>query len=147
MNDKTGGKQGELVAETKIKRNPDGTFPKGKTGNPKGRPRERSLTTQLKDALKEREKKTGKPYDELLVNRLLERAISVGDMKAIQMIWERLEGKPKQTHEHSGVDGDPIEHTHKVEKLRLEITRMNNEWFEADEDEDEEADSEQIEGA
>jgi len=145
MNDKTGEKQASPDTENKIERNSDGTFPKGKTGNPNGRPREKSLTTQLKEALKQNEKNTGQPYDALLVNRLLERAISQGDMKAIQMIWERLEGKPKQTHEHSGVDGDPIEHTHKVEKLRLEITRMNNEWFETDEDE--EADSEQIEGA
>jgi len=130
MNDKTGDKQASPDTENKIERNPDGTFPKGKTGNPNGRPREKSLTTQLKEALKQNEKNTGQPYDALLVNRLLERAISQGDMKAIQMIWERLEGKPKQTHEHSGVDGDPLENSLKVEKLRLEIKRMNSEWFE-----------------
>jgi hypothetical protein len=109
-------------------RNPDGTFPKGKSGNPKGRPKGKSLTNQLREALREIEANTGEQYDVLLVKRLLDKAISKGDMKAIQMIWERLEGKPTQQHEHSGLNGDPIAMKHEYEVMLAEIDNMDNLW-------------------
>lgn len=137
MEKKTGGKQDKKKPKQEKERNPDGTFPKGKSGNPNGRPREKSLTTLLKEALKQIEKATGEQYDVLLVKRLLEKAISKGDMKAIQMIWERLEGKPKQSIELGGIDGDPIEYNVRMTKLREQVTRMNEEWFVVDEEEEE----------
>lgn len=137
MEKKTGGKQDKKKPKQETERNPDGTFPKGKSGNPNGRPREKSLTTLLKEALKNIEGVTGEQYDVLLVKRLLEKAISKGDMKAIQMIWERLEGKPKQSIEMSGIDGDPIEYNVQMTKLREQVTRMNEEWFIKDEEEEE----------
>lgn len=120
MGEKTGEKQGE--------RNEDGTFVAGKSGNPKGRPKGKSLTTQLREALKQKESTTDTPFDVLLVRRLMKKAIDEGDMKAIQMVWDRLEGKPKQTHEHSGIGGDPIAMKHEYDTMLLEIENMDNLW-------------------
>lgn len=45
---------------------------------------------------------SGKTYTEMLVARVLDLALSRGDMDAIEFIWDRLEGKVTQSVEHSG---------------------------------------------
>lgn len=73
-------------------------FKPGKSGNPKGRPPKRNcLTSLLKDAVQEtcpqdKEKRT---WSEILTERLLKMA-SKGDLRAMRLIFEYVEGKPKQ---------------------------------------------------
>lgn len=84
-------------------------FKPGQSGNPKGRPRgARGLSTILKEALKEIAKgKTGKPlldpetgepltWETALIKRIIDKAIIKGDQKTIEMVFDRLEGKPRQ---------------------------------------------------
>mgnify|MGYP003393555306 CR=1 FL=1 len=84
-------------------------FKPGQSGNPKGRPKgQRQLSTILKEALKEIAKgKTGKPlldpetgealtWEAALIKRIIDKAIIKGDQKTIEMIFDRIEGKPRQ---------------------------------------------------
>lgn len=85
----------ELVAKP-------GTFMKGTDSrrNTRGRPPRRSLTAHLEDAITDDARKK-------IMMRVRE-AAKHGDMKAIEFIFDRLEGKPRQAVEHSGPDGTAI---------------------------------------
>lgn len=78
----------------------------------KGRPKGKTITTQLREALnsksfvkqllKNSSKKIkqsfeGKTAQELLIIRLSQLAIDKGDIKAIQLIMNYVDGAPKQT--------------------------------------------------
>lgn len=73
-------------------------------GRPKG---SRSLSTILREMLDEsievieNGKKTKKQFKDVLIRKLLKKA-NDGDMRAIQEIFDRVEGKSKQEIEHSG---------------------------------------------
>jgi len=74
----------------------------GQSGNPAGRPKgSLNLTTVLKHFLKEKieVEKDGKiiklSKDKVLILKLIEKAIK-GDIKAIEKVWDRIEGKPIQ---------------------------------------------------
>lgn len=78
-------------------RNPDGTFKKGFSGNPAGAPHGyKKLTTLLTEALAKIANDKGETFDELLVKRVIKNAIDKGDMRAIEHIWDRREGKAVQ---------------------------------------------------
>ena len=70
----------------------------GQSGNPKGRPKKKySLVSLLKEALEklcpaDKKKRT---WAEVLTESLLVKAAK-GDMTAQKIIWEYIEGKPKQ---------------------------------------------------
>ncbi len=90
-----------------IKRNPDGTFPEGVSGNPAGKPKGvRHLSTLLEEAIRRVAEDTGTPEDVAIVKKVIEKAKG-GDMKAIEHIWDRLEGKAPQTIDIT-TDGDKI---------------------------------------
>lgn len=83
-------------------------FKPGQSGNPKGKPRGlKSISTQLKEALREYAKrKDGSPlivdgkeqtWQDALIMRIIEKAIVRGDFKTINMLIDRLEGKPSQS--------------------------------------------------
>jgi hypothetical protein len=55
------------------------------------------LTTKLEDALTALSDDKKTRYDELLVRRVLRKAIVEGDMRAIEHIWDRTEGKATQS--------------------------------------------------
>jgi hypothetical protein len=100
--------------------NPTASWSKGQSGNPNGRPKGVSLNELLLEALegehrtykvdpKTKKKKLVKTkYAILVVKRLLDKAISDGDMKALKEIFDRVEGKSVQPI--SGPDGGPLEH-------------------------------------
>lgn len=72
-------------------------FKKGQSGNPKGRPKGSiSLLSILKKQLRKRtiDKKYRNAY--LLVQKTLDKAIVDGDNAQIKLIWDYLEGMPKQ---------------------------------------------------
>ena len=50
------------------------------------------LTTKLEEALKRIGDGNSEPYDELLIKRVMRKAIVDGDMRAVELIWDRLEG-------------------------------------------------------
>lgn len=86
------------------------SFKKGESGNPKGRPKGQSLTSILQDAVDRKISKTD-PLSGLKKKVTISKALAYsviskglkGDIKAINMIFDRLEGKPKQSIE---MDGD-----------------------------------------
>ena len=105
----------------------DTRFKKGQSGNPKGRPKGTtgavSITGLVREELKKcPEGEDKKTYADLVVKRILAKAIKDGNDKMIEKIWAYMDGLPKQPHEFSGKDGDPLtillgEISHKREVL------------------------------
>jgi len=73
-------------------------FKKGESGNPNGRPKDSfSLITILKAELQKcPEGQDRKTYADLLIQRILKKAISDGDDAQIKNILQYIEGMPKQ---------------------------------------------------
>lgn len=95
--------QNEPVNDGEIKdngRNPDGTIKPGTVLNPKGKPPgTRHMTTLLKEYLKSSAKTSdGKTITlaEAIVRKVTDKAIR-GNDKSIEMIWNHLDGKPKES--------------------------------------------------
>jgi hypothetical protein len=89
--------------------NPENVLPyrlqKGETANPHGRPKgSKNLSTILREMLQKdveivnedgsREKM---PLQYVLVRRLIRQAVNHDNLKAIQEIFDRVEGKPQQS--------------------------------------------------
>lgn len=73
-------------------------FQPGQSGNPKGRPKgSRNLSAILKDMLDQDVEEDGEmvKFSDAIVKRLIQKA-NKGDIKAIQEIFDRTEGKAKQ---------------------------------------------------
>ena len=92
------------VADTTAKKKKGGLgkpFKKGKSGNPKGRPvGSLSITTEIKRALEripkdQRENK--RTYLELLIMKILDKAIKDGDNQMMRAIWNYVDGMPRQS--------------------------------------------------
>ena len=85
-------------------RNPDGTFKQGVSGNPAGKPPgTKHLTTKLWEYLEKVAKdKDGNPdpeqktYADKLVERIILETIARGNTSLIQMVYDRIDGKPDQ---------------------------------------------------
>lgn len=74
----------------------------GQSGNSKGRPVGcRSMTTLVREALESGlGLNTSKSLQDLLVQRILDKAINKGDTRMIQIIWEHLDGRPNKKSDH-----------------------------------------------
>ena len=71
-------------------------FMPGKSGNPAGRPRTRGLLNALKTAIQE-VGTDGRSVEEQLADALIEEALrGTHRLPAIQTIFDRLEGRPRQ---------------------------------------------------
>lgn len=77
-------------------------FKEGESGNPAGRPKgSKNLSTILKEMLSEEievnidGEKTKKKFADIIVRKLVKKAHD-GDLRAIQEIFDRTEGKAKQ---------------------------------------------------
>src|SRR5262249_55634659 len=69
----------------------------GQSGNPAGRPKSRTLSEHLRDRLKEQfPSRSDATYGRMVAEALVDRAIN-GDVMAIREVYDRVEGKPKQT--------------------------------------------------
>jgi len=69
----------------------------GQSGNPVGRPKSRTLSEHLRDRLKEQfPGRSDATYGRMVAEALVDRAIN-GDVMAIREVYDRVEGKPKQT--------------------------------------------------
>lgn len=92
--------QNTVISEKKQEDKYPHRFKKGVSGNPAGRPKGiKNMTTLLKEQLERIHEGSGKTYGLLVMERLLEIALKKGNLKAIEMIMNRLEGLPKQYHE------------------------------------------------
>lgn len=78
-------------------------FKPGESGNPEGKePGTKNFTTLVREALDqiaEGKDDKGQPfsatYKQLLIKRILNKAISQGDTRMIELVWNYLDGKPK----------------------------------------------------
>jgi len=87
----------ENNGEIMVERNPDGTIKSGCL-NPKGKPKgARSLTTLLREALIRVGNDKGERFDELLIKKVLDKALVEGDNKMIELAFNYIDGKPLQT--------------------------------------------------
>lgn len=88
-------------------------FPPGVSGNPAGKPKgTKNFTTLVREALaKLATDKDGKPmnesYEALLIKRILNKAISEGNPRMIELLWNYLDGKPPQKLD-LGVDKESL---------------------------------------
>lgn len=81
--------------EIMVKRDEKGKLLTGSILNPKGKPRG---VKHLSSILQEKIINTAD--GEVILNKVIEMA-KAGDMRAIELVWERLEGKSNQPIEHS----------------------------------------------
>lgn len=76
-------------------------FPKGTSGNPAGRPKGLSLVAELRKELAKKAHGTNIPLKTMVAARLVQMALA-GDVPAIKVCFEYVDGKPAQPVEHSG---------------------------------------------
>ena len=76
-------------------RNNKGQFKKGKSGNPSGRPKNQTFTKQLRMFMNELDPVMGVQRLEYIVSVLFSKACE-GDLSAIKMIMDRVDGLPTQ---------------------------------------------------
>lgn len=105
------------------------SFKKGQSGNPKGRPAgKRNLSSLLKEALQklavnpntgEKILLDGKEltYQDLLVQQILAKGIVKGNDKTIELIFDRLEGKPRQKIDFNDESDDREDRFADIRKL------------------------------
>jgi hypothetical protein len=81
-------------------------FKEGESGNPNGRPKgSRNLSTILKEMLEEEVevnidgKKERRQFKDVIIRKLIKKA-NDGDLRAIQEVFDRTEGKSKQEIRH-----------------------------------------------
>ena len=80
------------------------TFCKGDPNiNRAGRPPAgETLTDRLRDALSKRYKGEEKTIHEKVIEKLIEKAIEDGDIRALEYLWDRIDGKIKEQVAHDG---------------------------------------------
>lgn len=98
-----------------ISRKPDGTFQKGVSGNPKGRPRF-SIVSLLREKLAEIPEGEKTTVASKLVDEIIIKAIKEKDAAMMKDIIDRIDGKPKQAIVGSDDEEDaPVRVTVKYE--------------------------------
>jgi hypothetical protein len=101
-----------------VRGNPDKTLPHrwqpGQSGNPGGRPKRRLIDELLEELLLTEDSKVA----EAIARALLAKA-KRGDLRAVQLVVERVQGRPKQAMELSGSGLDGL-----VEAIRAARQRV-----------------------
>lgn len=79
-------------------------FKPGVSGNPSGRPKKKLVDQSLTELLEATDSEQALALAKVLLAKALD-----GDVKALQLVAERTEGKPSQKVEVSGPDGGAIQ--------------------------------------
>ena len=82
-----------------------GQFRKGQSGNPRGRPKTKTLTELVREVL-ERDH-NGRLTLQVLAEVVVREAAK-GKFPFVKEVWDRLEGQPPARHHIAGEDGGPI---------------------------------------
>jgi hypothetical protein len=82
-------------------------FKKGESGNPNGRPKKLPQLDELLSNILG-EEKDGITAAEAILKALRAKATK-GDIRAAEVLLDRAYGKPKQTTELTGSNGDPVQ--------------------------------------
>jgi hypothetical protein len=99
----------ENTGKTLVKRNPDGTFPKGVSGNPSGPGKGyKWMTTKIVDALEKISDGNGDSNSVAIAKALVEGA-KRGEDRKIEIIMKYVDGEPKRDDD-LGSAGNPIHH-------------------------------------
>ena len=76
----------------------DTQFKKGQVGNPKGRPKgSLSITDAIRSKLGEVADGEKKTYLELILKRILDKAIKDNDTQTLKLLWNYVDGLPHQS--------------------------------------------------
>ena len=89
-------------------RDTKGRFAAGNPGGPGRKPKEHSITTQLRNLSEEVDETTGKTRAQMLAEKMWNLALEEDDRQVMVQIVDRLDGKAKERHEISQVDPTPI---------------------------------------
>lgn len=81
-------------------RNAKGQLLPGSTANPNGRPKDGTSLTDLLRLQANVEIEDGRTYREVMMEMILQKAAK-GDLKAAEMVFDRIEGKPHQTQHNT----------------------------------------------
>lgn len=103
-------------------------FKKGEVNNPAGRPKGSgigvNLTTILKKRLSEVPKDHVKTYAELFIDAILYQAFVLNDQKAMRLIFNYVDGLPRQTIGLDGGEGQPIKvSSESAELVKIALTK------------------------
>ena len=91
------------IAENTGKKQRGKPFVKGQSGNPAGKPKGTySLVTLLKQQLELIKKGDKKTYGEIIIDKILEKAVDEGNEQIIKMILNYVDGMPVQRNEIQG---------------------------------------------
>ena len=100
------GKRGKKEKKNVAERNPDGTFVKGVSGNPAGRPpSKRNQITTLKQDLEIAIRQNVKPHQiHAIVDKMIDLAINEGSVGAAKLILDKTVSNAKDDEEvkHDG---------------------------------------------
>ena len=112
--DITGKKQGKWFPPEEYR------WEKGQSGNPAGRPPGSvSITAEIKKKLLEIPENQQKSYLDLLINRILKKAVVDGNDQMIKQIWSYIDGPPRQAENFDTVMQD--EHINLLNKNGVEV--------------------------
>ena len=110
----------ETVIETEIvQKVKTQLFKKGQSGNPLGRGKGNlSMTTLLRSALVKLNKgETITPAEKISLSLI--RQAEVGELKAIEMVLDRIDGKPTQQINQVNVNVEPLKDEQRANLLKL----------------------------
>ena len=97
-------------------------FKPGQSGNPKGRTPGLSITAMIREELEKVPKGQKKPAKQLLVERIIKKAINEGDKEMIKLCWHYMDGKPIQKNEEIG------EQTELPHTIIVEYVEAKHDW-------------------
>ncbi len=100
----TPSNNGEIL----VQRDERGRVKEGSVLNPAGKPKgTKHLSTLLIETLLEGSGRGPRTNQEIIVNKVIDMA-KKGDMRAIALVWDRIEGKAPQSIKHTSDDEKPL---------------------------------------
>ena len=74
-----------------------GLFLPGQSGNPSGRPKGVSITKMLLETLEKTPEGSKITYAEAILKKILTKAIAEGNTQVLLELWDKVDGRSKQT--------------------------------------------------